>query len=173
VGATFSKLEGREEDLRRLKNWVDKPKNICLIMGSPGVGKTFICAALLDWLCLKVPSIRYWNERKFFERLRSYIGSNSNGDYNKELAYLADDYFLILDDLGSSAVNEWRREIWLELIDSRYVKELPTLITTNFTWNQVHSEMGERCFSRLKSSENVVIDLHGNEDMRQRPNGNK
>lgn len=117
--------------------------------------------------------MRYWNERDIFERIRNLIGSDMKGDYMKEVSYILDDYLLIIDDMGSAGFNDWRREIWLEIIDSRYSSQLPTLITSNLTNKQIKEQMGERAYSRLMNKENTFIDMHGEADLRQEEtNGN-
>ncbi len=95
------------------------------------------------------------------------------GDYLKELSHLLDDELVIVDDMGSSGLNDWRREVWLEIIDTRYEKTAPTVITTNFTREDIRKELGERCASRLLSKENCIIDLHGEQDLRQIEGDNK
>ena len=138
-----------------------------IFLGAPGIGKTYFCSALIPWVYGKVNSFRYWNERDFLSRLRSVV-AEEKGDYLKELDYLLDDEFLIFDDIGSSGVNEWRKEVLFETIDRRYESEKPTVITSNLTRKQIFDSFGARTHSRLFSKENVVIESHDGEDLRQR-----
>lgn len=166
----FGNVQATIEHQNLMKNWLSNPKDILLMIGSPGTGKTTFCSAVIDWMFGKVPSIRYWNERDIYERLRAMIGSSQGGDYIKELSYILDDYLVIIDDMGSAGFNDWRREVWLEIIDSRYNSNLPTIITSNLTMAQIRDQMGERSYSRLMDKGNKIITMHGHDDLRQQEN---
>lgn len=145
-----------------------------IFIGSPGIGKTMFCACVLDWCYGKFPTMRYWNEREIMQKLRDFISSDVQGDYLKELSYTLEDYLIMIDDMGSSGMNDWRREVWLEIIDNRYESQLPTIITSNFTIPQIKEQMGDRIYSRLMSHDNTIIQMHGAKDMRQEiPNEKK
>jgi len=113
-----------------------------------------------------VNSFRYWNERDFLSRLRAVI-SGEKGDYLKEMDYILDDQFIMFDDIGSSGVNEWRQEVLFEMIDRRYRSELPTVITSNLTKSEIYEKLGTRSASRMFAKENLIIELHNGQDVRQ------
>ncbi|MER7213162.1 ATP-binding protein [Streptosporangium sp. NPDC000239] len=54
---------------------------------------------------------------------------------------------LVLDDLGSSRINEWQREILLGVIDERWQHGRPTAITSNM--DEFDNALGPRLTSRL------------------------
>lgn len=135
-------------------------------LGSPGIGKTYFCAALIPWIYGKVNNFRYWNERDLLSRIRSSI-SESNGDYLKEVYSLIDHDFVILDDLGNSGINDWRKEIILEFVDRRYSLMLPTVVTSNLTRKEIYDGFGPRIHSRLFAKENLIIENHEGLDLRQ------
>ena len=89
------------------------------------------------------------------------------GDAAEEAIYVTDDELVMFDDMGSDGMNEWHRNIWLSVIDNRYTLNYPTIITTNYNEKDLKNYMGERCHSRLFSSENMIINLHGCGDLRQ------
>lgn len=80
-----------------------------------------------------------------------------NGDYLDSLRSLIDDHLVIVDDLGSSGVNDWRKEVLFELIDVRYESQKPTVFTSNLTEQEVIESFGSRFHSRFFSKENVFI----------------
>lgn len=137
-----------------------------MYLGNPGIGKTHTCAAIYYYMKTKVPSIRYYNERDLLQKVRSHIESGSGGDYLNKLHYLSDDEFVILDDLGSSGINEWRKEVLFEFVDYRYVLKKPTVITSNLRSREICELFGERLHSRLFARENLVMDIEG-VDLRQ------
>lgn len=145
--------------------WLKKRKNFLVYLGSPGIGKTYFCAALIPWIHGKVNFYSYFNEREILSHLRVIV-SEDRGDYIKALGVILENEFFILDDLGSSPINDWRREVMFELVDQRYESEKPTVFTSNLNREQIRDIYGERFYSRLFASENLILDYHLGEDRR-------
>lgn len=137
-----------------------------MILGPPGVGKTYICSALLEDFPQGNLTVRAYSERKLFERLRAGISAN-HGDYMDHLHQLIDDDLVILDDVGSSGHNAWREEVLMEALDYRYKDGKKTVITSNLDQDDFKRTYGERITSRLFASENSVVSLFGMPDLRQ------
>lgn len=62
---------------------------------------------------------------------------------------------LILDDLGSSRIQDWERECLLGVVDERWQHGLPIVITTNM--QKLSAPLGDRLASRLKDGATLVI----------------
>lgn len=136
-----------------------KKKNFLVYLGSPGIGKTYLCSAIVAYAMREFVSFRYWNESELLKRVRSSISENSQSDYLTALNLLIDDEFLILDDLGSTGLNEWRKEVIFDAIDERYNSLKPTLITSNFTKKEFESQFHPRVASRLFDKDNIIIEM--------------
>jgi DNA replication protein DnaC len=143
-----------------------EPKNMLVFHGTPGIGKTYFCAALTDWMISKFDTYRYHTEEEVLRRLREGI-AEGKGDYLIGLEYLIDDDFVMLDDVGSG-INpdkvtyrdlEFRREVFFSFLDYRYNCQKPTIITSNFTKAQFGEVYSERILSRLFAAENTIISL--------------
>ncbi len=141
--------------------------------GNPGIGKTYLCAALTEWSLVKFDTRRYWKEEELLKRLRIGI-SDGNGDYLQNLKYYTDDELVILDDVGSG-INpskesyrdlEFRREVFFSFLDARYNSQLPTIITSNFSKDEFLKVYSERIVSRLFSAENTIITVMDGVDKR-------
>src|ERR1700752_817106 len=165
VGATLSKVMLPEEYTKTLIDWKSDPSKILLLYGPPGVGKTYICSAFLEWRPANCFTFRAYNERSILERLRGVIGQNQ-GDYMQYLHELIDDDFIIIDDLGSAGANDWRKESVMEIVDYRYNRRLPTIITSNLDKQEFERQYGFRVASRLFAKENAIINLDGMDDQR-------
>jgi DNA replication protein DnaC len=138
-----------------------------VLSGVPGCGKTYLCAALIQWMFGKVRDIYGMKEADFFERIRASF--EMKGDYHQEIEYQCDHEFFIYDDMGSTGKGGetgWRKEVIFELLNIRYESKNPTVITTNFTRKQVNDILGERTYSRLYSKENCVIEMFDYPDLR-------
>lgn len=175
AGASLSKIDLSDIVETRLNAYLKDPKGMLLFQGAPGVGKTYFCAALIEWAIPQFKSFRYFSEKELLKRLRMSI-SEGRGDYVDVLESLIDDPLVILDDIGSG-INpeklsykdfEWRREVLFAFLDYRYNRELPTVMTSNFTKTDFENVYSERICSRLFASENTIISMFGdNLDKRQ------
>lgn len=142
------------------------PKNFLVFLSKPGIGKTYLCAALTEWALETFRSLRYHRERDLLAKLRQGI-ADGDGDYAKALEYYIDDDLIILDDVGSG-INpekhtnrdlEWRAEILFSFLDYRYNSMKPTVITSNFSKRLFESVYSERIASRLFAAENKIITI--------------
>ncbi len=111
-------------------------------------------------------SFRYWNESELLKRLRSSIEDFRGGDYLETLKHLIDDDLVILDDIGSTGLNDWRKEVIFDAIDERYNSMKPTIITSNFSKKEFLENFHERLGSRLFSKENIIIEILDGPDLR-------
>ena len=143
-----------------------KMKHFLIYCGNPGIGKTYFCAALSEWAEKNFASWRYWKEADLLKRVRSSIDDYKNSDYLDALSYLIDDDLLMIDDIGSTGLNDWRREIIFALIDSRYNTMKPTILTSNFCRQQFEENFHERVVSRLYDKDNIIIEIPAGIDLR-------
>lgn len=66
---------------------------------------------------------------------------------------------LLLDDLAAERHTDWTGETLYRLIDARYARSLPTIITTNATGTMIRDTLGDRVASRLNGlGAHVVLD---------------
>lgn len=142
------------------------PKNFLVFCGNPGIGKTYLCACLTEWAMTNFTFWKYWNESELLKRVRNSMKEGS-GDYLSVLKLLIDDDFLMIDDVGSTGVNEWREEILFDAVDERYNSMKPTIFTSNFTVEEFKNNYHERISSRLFAKENIIIEIHDGIDMRR------
>jgi DNA replication protein DnaC len=101
-----------------------------LLVGEPGVGKTYIVSAILKYLYQKYKVRGYFVDTKELSlKLRE---SFEEGEHTKLIEALAKVPVLVLDDLGNEVLTDWYKEILTGLISKRYNEKKVTLITTNY-----------------------------------------
>lgn len=64
---------------------------------------------------------------------------------------------LLLDDLAAERSSDWTAEVLYRLIDARYARRLPTIITTNATGAMIRASLGDRVASRLNGLGMTVV----------------
>jgi DNA replication protein DnaC len=167
VGAHISKILGGVQIQEKLLEFMNKKKNFLVYCGSPGIGKTFFCSALVEFALMEFKHFRYWNESELLKRVRSSMSEYANGDYLQCLKYLIDDELVIIDDIGSTGLNEWRKEIIFDAIDERYCSMKPTIFTSNFSRKEFENNFPERVSSRLFAKDNIIIEVNNGTDFRK------
>lgn len=135
--------------------------------GNAGIGKTHLAASLVEFGLTTFKSFRKWHEYDLLTKVRSSIDEFKGSDYIECLKYLIDDDFIILDDIGSTGLTDWRKEVLFSAIDMRYNSMKPTLITTNLSRKEFNELFHERFSSRLFASSNTIIEIHDGPDLRQ------
>jgi DNA replication protein DnaC len=106
-----------------------------LFMGSPGVGKTHLAAAILNRLHETFGlRVRFEDFSELLARIRrSYDPRAEALPHEQEiLAPVYDAEVLLLDDLGASRLSEWARDMLYLVINTRYTRGRLMLATTNF-----------------------------------------
>lgn len=149
----------------QVRSFMEKKRNIMLLMGGPGTGKTYLCAALLPWAAKTFPSVRYYNESNLLIKLRKAI--EREGDPFLEIQHLLDDHFIIVDDIGSNNLNDWRKDNIQHIVEYRYTLQLPTIFTTNLSERELRSNLHPRIASRLFDKGNIVVDMFNEPDRRR------
>ena len=125
--------------------------------GSAGTGKTLLACIILQELMMKYSTGGRFVDlsRQFFQRLKTSFNTadESYGDAGKILDELIEMPFLVIDDFGVQRNTEWEMEMLYNLIDSRYVEERPTILTSNISverFRTASEETGEKA-ARAKS----------------------
>jgi DNA replication protein DnaC len=65
--------------------------------------------------------------------------------------------FLVLDDLGAEKDSEHALTTLYLIIDRRNRDELPTVVTTNYTPDEIESRLGARIASRLADMKTISL----------------
>lgn len=114
--------------------WLADQLNV-LITGPTGVGKTYLACALAQQACRQGRRALYLRLPRLCHDLQI---ARADGSYHKQLAKLARQDLLVLDDWGLAPLSPPGRRDLLEILDDRYQRR-STLITSQLPvakWHQ-------------------------------------
>lgn len=134
------------------KNYAQENLRGLYLFGHAGSGKTHLAAAIGNELYMQ-PGIRFVTAPELLLNIRK--GFAADGD-DGLLDRLSQTKLLIIDDLGSEKPTEWVQETLFVLIDRRYTHFLPTIITSNFSLDQLKDRLGYRIASRIAEVSEMV-----------------
>jgi len=144
-GLQADELKSLQKALKAAHNFAEKPKGWLVMMGTYGSGKTHLAAAIANYraglgdppLFVMVPDL--------LDHLRATFSPKSDVSYDRRFEEIRTAPLLVLDDLGTQSMTPWVREKLYQLFNYRYNAELPTVITTSDSLD----EMDARIRSRL------------------------
>jgi DNA replication protein DnaC len=105
-------------------------RNGLFIRGSIGVGKTHIAAAIANYLLNRGTAVVCMTERNLLGEIkRTY---SQGGDESAVRETYERVPLLVIDDLGKEKPTEWTLATLYAIIDGRYDRAMPIIITTNY-----------------------------------------
>ncbi|WP_287586952.1 ATP-binding protein [Mogibacterium sp.] len=129
-----------------------KKENIGLLFcGTVGSGKTYLACCIANAL-IEEYMIRV-KIRNFAQIINDLQKSGFDLDKNEYIEALTNVSVLILDDLGIERDTSYAKEQVYNIVNSRYLKQKPTIFTTNLPYEKIqNSDDGveyERIYSRI------------------------
>ena len=112
-------------------------RNGFIISGDKGTGKTHIAAAIANYLLNKGTAVIFMTERTLLGKIREAYSKSRNygndGQSESEIRRIYETVpLLVIDDLGKEKATEWTLATLYAIIDGRYDRAMPTIITTNY-----------------------------------------
>jgi DNA replication protein DnaC len=120
-----------ENALNVAARYADDPDGWLLLEGTYGCGKTHLAAAVGNARLAKGDMVLFITTPDLLDHLRSTFGPSSEAGYDETFDRIRNAQMLILDDLGAENSSPWAQEKLFQLLNHRYSRRLPTVITTN------------------------------------------
>jgi DNA replication protein DnaC len=162
-----SRLQAKNRVLRLLDLDFLQQGTSVVIIGNPGVGKTFL-AHILGWRACQA------NVRVLFttamDMLNQLLASQVDHSLVRKLKAYTEPAFLLIDELGYLALDQETSNLFYQVISTRHAHKKSTLITTNTAfseWGNVlhNTTIAAAIADRLV--ENSEIFLLGGESLRK------
>lgn len=133
---------------KNFKSIEDERINSMMLCGKSGRGKTTLGLAIANNLIDKGVGVRYMPYRDVVTSLKQQLASDNKYFYNDQMYKLQNARVLFIDDLLKGKVNETDINIMYEVINYRYLKRKPVIISTEKTIEEL-LEFDEAIASRL------------------------
>lgn len=144
------------------------------LSGKPGTGKTHLAAAIIrnvyeesipkPYFCLETYRWRYKKIRlpsfvtipSLLLRMRSSFDDANKENEQSIIDEYTEDRLIIFDDFGAEKMSEWSLQVLYIIVDHRYTRMLPTVITSNLTIDDIGGKISDRIASRIAGMCNII-----------------
>lgn len=122
------------------------------LMGTVGIGKTHLLLAVANTLLKQsIPVVFVYVPDLIAELHQSQFVRDEDKNLNAKIRKLGEVPVLILDDIGKEKITGWVQVQYSRIINYRYTKQLPTLFSSNYNFDQIAEMIGDHSASRLFS----------------------
>lgn len=118
-----------------------------LFYGRTGLGKTHLSLAIASEVIKKGYNVVYGSVNRFFAKIETEKFGRNNDTYTLDL--LCDADLLILDDLGMEFSTSFTNSVLYTILDTRICKSLPTIISSNLSFDELKDKYHESVVSRI------------------------
>jgi len=147
-------FQDKQSNHPKLQQYIKEPKSL-FVWGNSGTGKTtFVCSLAKAYIKaeLKVKILSY---PKFIMELQGGFKDDSD-PYSVAKRVAEYKGILIIDDIGAEKLTSFVQQISYYLINEREQYLLKTIITSNFSLQQISEQIDVRIASRITGMSDVL-----------------
>ncbi len=137
--------------LQRAQAFASAPEGWLVLVGKPGTGKTHLAASIANYRHAQGHPVFFVVVPDLLDYLRATYAPDSNVSYDKLFEMIRAAPLLVLDDLGAQSSTPWAQEKLYQLLNYRYNAKLPTVVTTNVSWDQIDARLRSRLLDQRLS----------------------
>lgn len=149
------------DNLRRVfhiaQDYAARPQGMMVFTGDYGSGKTHLAAAIANSLTQHGHSVLFVVVPDLLDHLRAAFAPGSTTSFDHRFEEARNAPYLVLDDFGTENATPWAREKLFQIIDYRYVAQLPTIITIARSGSEIEPRVQTRIFDLARSSVNEIL----------------
>jgi len=151
TGCMPDEAQSLERALITAQNYTAQGTGWFVLLGESGTGKTHLAAAIANTVAQHDQSseIMFVTAADLLDHLRKTFNPSSPVSFDDQFQQVKNTDFLVLDDLATTESSKaWAREKLVQIIKHRYVKRLPTIITTMVNLEALDSQIRTRLMDR-------------------------
>lgn len=139
--------EQQQDSIERAYNqariYTENTEGWLLIQGRYGCGKTHLAAAIANECVAKGIPTLFLTVPDLLDTLRFTYDSH-DVSFEERFDQIRNAPLLILDDFGTQSATEWAREKLFQILNFRYINQLPMVITTNLDLEEIDGRIRSR-----------------------------
>lgn len=133
-----------EHAWRTASAYAANPQGWLVLHGSYAVGKTHLAAAIANHNVQQGVPVVFVTVLDLMDHLRQTFNPKAPVSFDERFHMIREAKLLVLDDLSTANASSWAKEKLFQIIDYRYINQLPTVITFSDPINQVDQRMMSR-----------------------------
>jgi len=139
--------------------YAEEPNGWLLLTGTYGSGKTHLAAAIANYrVSIFGEQVMLITAPDLLDHLRATYGPTSEVGYDELFDRIRNASLLVLDDLGAESPTPWAKEKLYQLLNHRYTRRLPTVITTNIDLELIDDRIRSR-LTEQALTQSIPLDL--------------
>lgn len=119
-----------EKALMNAYHFAQNPEGWRLFLGDVGSGKTHLAAAIANLREQQGDQVVFLSVPDLLDYLRKAFEPGVKTSFDQRFFEVKNVPFLVLDDLDTKNASSWAKEKLFQIIDYRYIRQLPTVITS-------------------------------------------
>lgn len=142
------------EIIGKAEGYASNPVGWFFIGGGTGVGKTHICTAIAGYLLQHGHGVQYMRWRTDSTKIKTSITDKT--EYDRLLTPFKTSEVLYIDDFMKGKISEADVNLAFDLLDTRYIQQKPTIISTELSLPEIRDIDGAVC-GRIEEASRVKI----------------
>ncbi|MBR6407004.1 MAG: ATP-binding protein [Clostridia bacterium] len=153
----LSRMKAIFEYCRDWANYFSRSSKSILMQGKTGLGKTHLSLAIARCVIEQGYDVVYGSVFNLMSRIeQEHFGKKENED---SYEHLLNCDLLILDDLGTEFSSGFTKKAIYSIINTRLLAQLPTIISTNLSMEEMLETYSDRVVSRLLNGYDRLVFL--------------
>lgn len=140
--------ESLRKAVQAAQDFAEDPQGWLVFMGPYGSGKTHLAAAIANYRTQAGQPPLFVIVPDLLDHLRATFSPEVPVRFDRLFEEVRTAPLLVLDDLGTQAMTPWVREKLYQLFNYRYNAELPTVITTANSLEEIDERIRSRLMDR-------------------------
>jgi DNA replication protein DnaC len=137
-------------------SYAEEPEGWLVYTGVYGCGKTHLAAAIGHYRQDRSTNVVFVTIPDLLDYLRVTYSPGAPVSFDQRFHLVRNASLLILDDLGTENATPWAKEKLFQIIDYRYVANLPTVITTALSVESLDARIRSRVLDRRRCTVFVI-----------------